>query len=390
MKPDHADAHYQLGMALVNQGKLAEARPMFEKYLEARARRASTRHGEGHPVAHQEVERSSTFSWRLTAARMRPAPPSASSGMWTVTCRSRRPSASAFATCSPAGAGGERAGRSAASVRLVADLEDLPARSTCGRRSAAGQIDFGENRVQEALEKIDATADIPITVASGRPPAVEQGAERRPRRSPASTRSTALDLLERVDAAAAEAGTSPELLVQVDLAGEPTKHGAPADAVRAAVRGRGACRAARVVGPDAAAAVHGGSRGRPAVLPAAPGAAGRAAGRRRAAVDAARAVDGHEPRFRGRRRRRRDHRPGGHGHLRRRRRTRDRAWTTGCRADERHATRSPPAAVPHGRSRLRPGRGRPRSWPRWPTTTTRRIREADRLRQDLVAARGAA
>ncbi len=34
MKPDHADAHYQMGMAFVNQGKLAEAVPMFEKYLE--------------------------------------------------------------------------------------------------------------------------------------------------------------------------------------------------------------------------------------------------------------------------------------------------------------------------------------------------------------------
>jgi len=34
MKPDHADAHYQLGMAFVNQNKLAEAVPMFEKYLE--------------------------------------------------------------------------------------------------------------------------------------------------------------------------------------------------------------------------------------------------------------------------------------------------------------------------------------------------------------------
>jgi TolA-binding protein len=33
MKPDHADAHYQLGMANLNEGKLPEAAAMFEKYL---------------------------------------------------------------------------------------------------------------------------------------------------------------------------------------------------------------------------------------------------------------------------------------------------------------------------------------------------------------------
>ena len=42
-----------------------------------------------------------------------------------------------------------------------------------------------------------------------------------------------LDLLQRVDAAAAAAGRAPELLVQVDLALEPTKHGAAVDDVPA-------------------------------------------------------------------------------------------------------------------------------------------------------------
>ena len=56
----------------------------------------------------------------------------------------------------------ERAGRFPSSVRLVAVSKTRPAGDV---RAAfeAGQADFGENRVQEALEKIAATADMPIT-----------------------------------------------------------------------------------------------------------------------------------------------------------------------------------------------------------------------------------
>jgi PLP dependent protein len=57
-----------------------------------------------------------------------------------------------------------------------------------------------------------------------------------------------LDLLDAVDRAAEEAGTTPDLLVQVDLAGEPTKHGAAIDQLRAVVARAVGCRAARLVG----------------------------------------------------------------------------------------------------------------------------------------------
>ena len=55
-------------------------------------------------------------------------------------------------------------------------------------------------------------------------------------------------LLRRLDQAAVEAETAPNLLVQVDLAGEATKHGAPADEVRRMLDAAQACRAARVRG----------------------------------------------------------------------------------------------------------------------------------------------
>jgi len=111
----------------------------------------------------------------------------------------------------------------------------------------AGQHDFGENRVQEALQKIDGSADLKIrwhligTLQSNKVC----------KAVPRFTVIHSVDsqrLLEAIDAVAAASGTGPELLVQVDLAGEATKHGAPPaeamDIVRAAAR----CRSARCVG----------------------------------------------------------------------------------------------------------------------------------------------
>jgi len=138
------------------------------------------------------------------------------------------------------------AGRDPAGVRLLAvsktfSLDHVRA------AAAAGQEDFGENRVQEALQKIDGTADLKIrwhligTLQSNK---VRKAVPRVSAIHSVDSRR----LLEAIDAAALEAGTAPELLVQVDLAGEATKHGAPPaeaiDLVRAAAR----CQAARCVG----------------------------------------------------------------------------------------------------------------------------------------------
>jgi pyridoxal phosphate enzyme (YggS family) len=140
----------------------------------------------------------------------------------------------------------ERSGRSPSTVRLVAVSKTRPAEDV---RAAfeAGQTEFGENRVQEALEKIGATSDIPITWhLVGH---LQSNKARRAAGGFAWIHSIdSVDLLTRVDAAASEAGRRPELLIQVDLAGEPTKHGAPADAWLALVEAASACRAARVVG----------------------------------------------------------------------------------------------------------------------------------------------
>ena len=138
------------------------------------------------------------------------------------------------------------AGRQAAEIRLVAvsktfSLDHIRA------ATAAGQQDFGENRVQEALQKIGGSTDLLIrwhligTLQSNK---ARKAAEAFDWVHSVDS----LDLLQRLDSAAALAGTRPQLLVQVDLAGEATKHGAPPSAVPALFEAARTCRAVQVVG----------------------------------------------------------------------------------------------------------------------------------------------
>jgi len=139
-----------------------------------------------------------------------------------------------------------RARRDPASVRLVAvsktfDVELIRAAAD------AGQLDFGENKVQEALQKMAGTADLLI-----RWHLVGHLQSNKARK--AGARFDAIHsvddaaLVSALDAAALAAGRRPELLVQVDLAGEPTKHGVREEALGAVFDLAPACRAARVVG----------------------------------------------------------------------------------------------------------------------------------------------
>jgi hypothetical protein len=139
-----------------------------------------------------------------------------------------------------------RAGRDPSSVRLIAVSKTHPAdavRAAC----AAGQTAFGENRVQEALQKISQTADTPLEWhLIGH---LQSNKARKAAAVFAWIHSIdSVDLLQRVDDAAREAGTAPRLLVQVDLAGEPTKHGAGLDLVVPLFEGARDCRAAAVAG----------------------------------------------------------------------------------------------------------------------------------------------
>jgi PLP dependent protein len=139
-----------------------------------------------------------------------------------------------------------RAGRQPDDVRLVAvskthSIDDVRA------AAAAGQLDFGENRVQEALQKIAAAPDLPVRWhLIGH----LQSNKARKAAVPFSCLHSIdrIEILDAVDRAAAEAGTGPEILVQVDLAGEPTKHGAALEVVRGVVERAVQCRAVRLAG----------------------------------------------------------------------------------------------------------------------------------------------
>jgi PLP dependent protein len=114
----------------------------------------------------------------------------------------------------------------------------------------AGQRDFGENKVQEALEKIDGTAGMGISWhLIGH---LQSNKAKRAVGPFAWIHSVdSLDLLRRVESAAAalpEGATRPNVLVQVDLAGEATKFGAPAVEASALVRAAAASRGVRMCG----------------------------------------------------------------------------------------------------------------------------------------------
>jgi pyridoxal phosphate enzyme (YggS family) len=138
------------------------------------------------------------------------------------------------------------AGRDPASVRLIAVSKTFPLDAVLTAH-AAGQQDFGENRVQEALLKIRAVAHTSIRWhLLGH---LQANKARKAGQAFAAVHAVdRVELLQRLDEAAAEAGTAPELLLQVDLAGEATKHGAPPTEVPRLLEAGAACRAARVVG----------------------------------------------------------------------------------------------------------------------------------------------
>jgi len=119
-----------------------------------------------------------------------------------------------------------RAGRDPSSVRLVAISKTFTADHI---RAAAdcGQVDFGENKVQEALPKMERTGDLPL-----RWHLVGHLQSNKARKAASvfevvhSVDSAAL--AARLDEAAAASTRRLDWLIQVDLAGEATKHGASA------------------------------------------------------------------------------------------------------------------------------------------------------------------
>jgi PLP dependent protein len=139
-----------------------------------------------------------------------------------------------------------RVSRDPGDVTLIAVSKTFP--SDHVRAAArAGQLDFGENKVQEGLQKITETADISLRWhLIGH---LQSNKAKKAAGPFAWIHSIdSVDLLQKLDAAAADAGSTPDVLVQVDLAGEETKFGAPADAARRIVEAALAAKAVKLAG----------------------------------------------------------------------------------------------------------------------------------------------
>ena len=134
------------------------------------------------------------------------------------------------------------AGRDPGSVRLLAVSKTFSA-DHVRAAYAVGQRDFGENKVQEALQKIEQTAELPIRWhLIGH---LQSNKAKKAGPAFAAIHSVdSIDLVRRLDAAAVERGARPDLYVQVDLAGETTKFGAPEADVAGIARAASGCQAA--------------------------------------------------------------------------------------------------------------------------------------------------
>jgi pyridoxal phosphate enzyme (YggS family) len=139
-----------------------------------------------------------------------------------------------------------RAGRTPDDVRLIAVSKTHPIEAV--RAAAdAGQRDFGENKVQEALQKIAQATDTVLRWhLIGH---LQSNKARKAAQAVGAIHSIdSIGLLKKVDQAAGEAGRQVDVLIQVDLALEETKFGAPVSEVRSIVDAAAQCTAARLIG----------------------------------------------------------------------------------------------------------------------------------------------
>ncbi len=139
-----------------------------------------------------------------------------------------------------------RAGRPPESVRLVAVSKTYPADRVIAA-VAAGQLDFGENKVQEGLQKIADATDNRI-----RWHVIGHLQSNKARRAAEAFHwihaVDSASLLRKLDEGAVAAGRRPKALVQVDLAGEVTKFGAGPDELPDIFAAAAGCAAVELVG----------------------------------------------------------------------------------------------------------------------------------------------
>jgi PLP dependent protein len=131
-------------------------------------------------------------------------------------------------------------------IRLIAVSKTHPI-DAVRAAAEAGQVDFGENKVQEALQKIALSAD-----TSFRWHLIGHLQSNKAKKAAAAVHAIhaidSVDLLKKVDHAALAAGRTIDVLVQVDLALEETKFGAAETDLPGIFAAAADCTAARLTG----------------------------------------------------------------------------------------------------------------------------------------------
>jgi pyridoxal phosphate enzyme (YggS family) len=139
-----------------------------------------------------------------------------------------------------------RVQRDPTSIHLIAISKTFPV-DFVRAIADAGHLDFGENKVQEGLAKMAATADLQLRwhlVGHLQSNKARKAAEHFHAIHSVDT----LSLLSTLDRTAEAAGRQVDLLIQVDLGREPTKHGATPDLVAPVFLAAAQCRAVHVKG----------------------------------------------------------------------------------------------------------------------------------------------
>ncbi|HKQ97806.1 MAG TPA: YggS family pyridoxal phosphate-dependent enzyme [Candidatus Polarisedimenticolia bacterium] len=142
-------------------------------------------------------------------------------------------------------AAARRSGRAPESVTLVGVSKTMPA-ERLREAIAAGLRDLGENKVQEARDKVGPVGPGARWHLVGH----LQGnkANQAARIFDVVHSIDGVDLLDRLERGAQAAGRKIDALVQADLAGEATKSGAPPDAIDAILERAAGCNAVAVRG----------------------------------------------------------------------------------------------------------------------------------------------
>ena len=144
-------------------------------------------------------------------------------------------------------AAAHRANRPPETVRLIAVSKTFPIDAVLAA-ARAGQRHFGENRVQEGLDKIVAATTLPDLVWH----LIGHLQSNKARKAAAAFQwihsVDSIELLKKLDAGATEAGSRPQILLQVDLAKETTKFGADRGQLEDLSRAAVECRALQLRG----------------------------------------------------------------------------------------------------------------------------------------------